>query len=135
MPECTYPSCSASTAVPYAIKTKQKECPNIQQCLIVTSVNNQGQINGDVTIIPDVKCTQNVTDPSGTTPGGLTPPSSGGGNEDNENDSFSFWELIGVFLVFCFLLVLFYWIFKKLTSSGTSDSKKSSGGGGTAAIN
>ena len=64
-PRCTYPPCSSSIAVPYAIKQGEK-CPDILNCIQVVNVDNQGKIEGDLVISEEEKCSQAIQklDPS-----------------------------------------------------------------------
>ncbi len=54
-PGCFYPDCALSKAKDFV--SKQQTCPNIQQCLIVNEINNDGTISGDINVDSSTDCT------------------------------------------------------------------------------
>ncbi len=55
---CSFPSCASSILKPYASKQAIDTCPDVFQCIIVPTVNNNGSITGDISIKSDAACTQ-----------------------------------------------------------------------------
>ena len=54
-PGCFYPRCATSNIKNFT--SKQQTCPDVQQCLIVDNINNDGTIAGNVGIQPTANCT------------------------------------------------------------------------------
>jgi hypothetical protein len=44
-PECIYPPCASSRFQTFAEKNRPSRCPNVEQCISVTQINNDGTIN------------------------------------------------------------------------------------------
>jgi hypothetical protein len=55
IPQCSYAKCAASSLNPYILQ--KIPCPDIQQCISNVNVNNDGTINGDITINSTNDCT------------------------------------------------------------------------------
>ena len=81
-PECTFTPCSNPNAIkPQQWKEQNTTCPPITSCVQQVNVNNQGQIQGNVTLAQTAQC-QSLTSAAGATntnSTGVVPTSTGGG--------------------------------------------------------
>lgn len=55
-PECIYPPCATSRFQTFAEKSRPSRCPNVEQCISINQINNDGTINGNINAQNTVNC-------------------------------------------------------------------------------